>query len=75
MSATPLTLADRIPMLCTVTDVCRLLQISQPRFYQLLKAQRFPFAEVRPRIAGGPRFRGADVRNYIDGHFAEQRSA
>jgi hypothetical protein len=67
-----MTLDEPIPHLCTVQDICRLLQMSPATFYAKLRDKRFPFAEVEPRIAG-PRFRGADVRLYVDGFYAESR--
>ncbi len=69
---TPLAASDRIPMLCTVADLGRVLQVSRRRVYQLLADQKFPFAEVQPRVTGGPRFRGVDVQLYLEGHFAQR---
>jgi len=71
MKPAPLTLAESIPHACTVMDMCRLLQLSPSRFYELLKLQRLPFTEIEPRI-GGPRFSGADVRLWLDGFYAER---
>lgn len=67
----PLAVGDPIPVMCKVRDVCRILQWSESRFYELLADQRIPFPEVKPRI-GTPRFRGVDVQRYIDGGYAAE---
>jgi hypothetical protein len=69
MDAAPLTLADRVPMVCTVEDLCRFLQKSRSQVYRLLQTGLLPFQEIEPRI-GAPRFRGADLLLWLDGHHA-----
>lgn len=69
MKPAPFTVADTIPKVCTVADVCRALNISQRRFYELRSAHTFPIPEIRPRLTRGPRFSGVDVQLYIEGAF------
>ncbi len=71
MKAAPLTVDQAIPKTCTIADVCRILQVSRPRFYQWMHEQRIPFSEIRPRI-GSPRYRGSDVQAWLDGEFAQR---
>jgi len=66
----PFVVGEPIPLMCKVSDVCRILQCSERRFYELLADQRIPFPEVKPRI-GTPRFRGEDIQRYIDGGYDE----
>lgn len=66
----PASTTDSIPRTCTVEDVCRHLNISRRRFYELMRDQRFPIPEILPRLGRGPRFRGVDVELYLEGHFA-----
>lgn len=67
-----MTLAEHIPHCCTVDDVCRILQINRGTFYKRLETHAFPFAEIQPRI-GHPRFSGADIQLYLEGHFSASR--
>jgi hypothetical protein len=67
---TPHTLNEAIPTVCRVEDVCRILQISRSTFYGLCRQARLPIAEIKPRITGGPRFKGGDVQAYLGGHQA-----
>jgi hypothetical protein len=63
-------LAEMIPHVCTITDVCRLLRMSRTTFYRLQATNGLPFGEILPRIHGGARFRGVDVQLWIEGHYA-----
>ena len=63
---TPHTLGESIPTTCTITDLCRILQVSRGTLYAHLKAGTFPIPEIQPRI-GQPRFAGAMVQAYLDG--------
>lgn len=56
-----------IPMVCTIADVCRILQLSPSQYYRLRADNKFPIPEIQPRIGGRARFRGTDVRRYIFG--------
>jgi len=70
MKPVPMAASDRIPKVCTVSDICRALNISERQFYDLRAQQRFPIPEIRPRITRGPRFSGVDVELYLEGHYA-----
>jgi predicted DNA-binding transcriptional regulator AlpA len=69
----PMLSSERVPKVCTVSDVCRALNISERRFYELRAEKTFPIPEILPRLTRGPRFRGTDVELYIEGAFAPRR--
>lgn len=56
-----------IPMVCTIDDVCRILQLSESQFFNLRRQGRFPIPELLPKIDKRPRFRGVDVRRFVNG--------
>lgn len=72
---TPHTLAEPIPTVCRVVDVLRILQISKSQFFALRAKGTFPIPEIEPAIDSSPRFRGADVQAYLDGHQRGRRRA
>jgi predicted DNA-binding transcriptional regulator AlpA len=61
---------DPIPLVCSSSDVCRLVRISRSQYYLLKKQGRFPIPEIEPRI-GDSRYYGEDVRRYLAGEFAD----
>lgn len=63
-----------IPMVCTIDDVCRILQVSESQFFNLRRTGRFPIPEIQPRLDKRPRFRGADVRSFITGGQPQPRT-
>lgn len=63
----PFTVDDPTPMVCTIADVCRILQIKESQFHALRRQGRFPIPEIEPRLDKRPRFRGIDVRRYVNG--------
>lgn len=67
---TPHTLAEAIPTVCTVADVCRILQVSESQFYVLRRKGAFPIPAIDPPIDSRPRFLGAHVQAYISGETA-----
>jgi len=71
--ARPLMLSERIPHVCTIDDVCRILQIGQSTYFAWTNSGRLPFAEIQPRIGRSPRFSGADLQLWIEGHYASRR--
>ena len=73
MKDAPLTLDQPIPHVCTITDVCRILQISEAQFFVLRKRGQFPIPPIEPPIAKGPRFAGEHVRQYLRGELAPVR--
>lgn len=73
MKDAPFTVAERLPKVLTVKDVCRVLNISLAQFYLLKRKGTFPIQELLPKVTRGPRFAGADVQRYLDGEFAEPR--
>jgi len=66
----PHTLADQIPTVCTVADICRILQISQGTFYLQSRKGTFPIPRIDPPIDSRPRFFGEHVRQYLEGRVA-----
>jgi predicted DNA-binding transcriptional regulator AlpA len=70
MSAAPLTIAEPIPHVCTIADICRVLNISRPKFYVLRAEGKFPIPELLPKLGRGPRFAGEMVRQYLAGKAA-----
>lgn len=63
----PLMVDEPIPMVCTIEDICRILQLSESQFFNLRKQGVFPIPEIQPRLDKRPRFRGVDVRRYVNG--------
>ena len=63
---TPYDVDASIPMVCTIEDVCRILRLSASQFFKLRAQGRFPIPEILPPLGGRPRFRGADVRRWIN---------
>ena len=59
-----------IPPVCRIADLLRVLGMSRRTFCERRKSGTFPIPEILPRI-GHPRFRGDDVRRYINGDFAD----
>lgn len=68
-ATSPMTVDESIPKTCTVAQVCRILQLSRRRFYELLASGQIPFSEIKPRI-GTPRFRGEDLQLWLEGGYA-----
>lgn len=64
---TPLTLDQPIPHVCTLEDVCRILQISEWTYHDQRRRGVFPIPEIEPRIGRRPRFAGKHVREYVEG--------
>lgn len=65
---TPHTLGERIPTVCRVADILRILQMSSSQFFALRKQGTFPIPELEPPLDSNPRFLGADVQAYLNGH-------
>jgi excisionase family DNA binding protein len=62
----PATLADAIPHALTLDDVARFLNCSPKTIVRLLVSGRLPIREY-PRLGRVRRFRGDDLRAYLDG--------
>lgn len=69
MKTPPMLTDESIPKTCTVAQVCRVLQLSPRRFYELRASGQIPFCEIKPRI-GQPRYRGEDLQRWLDGEYA-----
>lgn len=65
--ATPHAVDQPIPMVCLIDDICRILQMSESQFHTLRRHGQFPIPELLPKIGSRPRFRGVDVRRYVNG--------
>ena len=65
----PLMLGDRIPHVCKVSDVCRILRISRRTFERLTAQRKLPLAEL-DRIDRHRRFSGASVQRIAAGRWA-----
>jgi predicted DNA-binding transcriptional regulator AlpA len=61
----PATLREGIPIICTVTDVLRILRLSESQFYKLRRENKFPIREI-PALDSTLRFRGADLAAFIE---------
>ena len=66
MKASPLTVHESLPMVCTIDVVCRALDISRAQFFALRKAGKFPIPELLPKIDHRPRFSGAAIQAYLE---------
>ena len=53
----------------TITQVCRILQISQSKYYDLRQTGRWPIPALQPSL-GNARFAGADILRYLRGDLA-----
>jgi hypothetical protein len=60
------TLAEPIPTVCSIADLCRILQMSRRSLDRARSRGSFPIPEIEPRL-GPPRFSGAMVQAYLDG--------
>jgi hypothetical protein len=67
------TLADKIPTVCTIADVCRILQISQSTYFLLKRKGTFPIPELQPPVDSRPRFAGIHVQQYLEGRVVTPR--
>lgn len=71
----PHTLAERIPTVCRIGDILRILQIGSTKFHELRRNGTFPIPEIEPALDSGPRFRGVDVQAWIDGRLKLKKAS
>lgn len=71
---TPWPIDQPIPRLCTVTDVCRILQIGRTTFAKLDAAGTLGLIEAQ-RVGAQRRFTGASVKARAAGMFEAYRQS
>jgi hypothetical protein len=60
--AAPDPIIERVPLVCTLDDVCRLLRISRAHAWRMRRDRIFPVRELEPNFDDRhPRFSGEDV--------------
>jgi len=69
----PHTVGERIPSVCRIADVLRILNLTPATFFAQRKRGTFPIPELEPAIDSSPRFDGRLVQAYLDGRLAKGR--
>jgi hypothetical protein len=59
---TPDPIIERVPLVCTLAEVCAILRISRAHAWRMRRDRTFPVRELEPNFdSSHPRFAGEDV--------------